>query len=55
MTLAFARVRDPVRERMRLEGLEALVGADNFHERITDGVRAWQMSVSDQSRPSGPR
>ena len=42
VTLAFARVRDQVRERMRLGGVEAAVGPTNFHERITDGVRAWQ-------------
>jgi len=27
---------------MRLAGIEALVGETNFHERLTDGVRAWQ-------------
>jgi MFS superfamily sulfate permease-like transporter len=42
ITLAFARVRDQVRERMRLGGVEAAVGPGNFHERVTDGVRAWQ-------------
>jgi MFS superfamily sulfate permease-like transporter len=42
ITVAFARVRDPVREQMRLEGVEAAVGPENFHERVTDGVRAWQ-------------
>jgi sulfate permease, SulP family len=42
ITLAFARVRDQVRERLRLGGVEAVVGSTNFHERITDGVRAWQ-------------
>jgi MFS superfamily sulfate permease-like transporter len=42
ITLAFARVRDQVRERMRLAGVEAAVGPDNFYERLTDGVRAWQ-------------
>jgi sulfate permease, SulP family len=42
ITLAFARVRDEVRDRMRLGGIEALVGATNFYERVTDGVRAWQ-------------
>jgi MFS superfamily sulfate permease-like transporter len=42
ITFAFARVRDPVRERMRSAGIEAVVGAANFHERVTDGVRAWQ-------------
>jgi SulP family sulfate permease len=42
ITFAFARVRDSVREPMRLAGIEAIVGADNFLERVTDGVRAWQ-------------
>jgi MFS superfamily sulfate permease-like transporter len=41
ITLAFARVRDVVRDDMRLAGIEAIVGPSNFHERITDGVRAW--------------
>jgi SulP family sulfate permease len=42
ITFAFARVRDSVRERMRLAGIEAVVDPANFHERVTDGVRAWQ-------------
>ena len=42
ITFAFARVRDEVRERMRLGGIEAVVGPANFHERVTDGVRVWQ-------------
>jgi MFS superfamily sulfate permease-like transporter len=42
ITFAFARVRDEVRERMRLGGIEAVVGPANFYERVTDGVRAWQ-------------
>jgi len=42
ITFAFARVRDHVRERLRLGGVEAVVGSANFHERVTDGVRAWQ-------------
>jgi MFS superfamily sulfate permease-like transporter len=42
ITFAFARVRDHVRERMRLAGLETIVGPANFHERVTDGVRASQ-------------
>ena len=45
ITLAFARVRDEVRERMRLGGVEAAVGSTNFHERVTDGVRAWQQQA----------
>ena len=42
ITVAFARVRDSVRDDMRRAGIEAVVGPSNFHERITDGVRAWQ-------------
>jgi SulP family sulfate permease len=42
ITLAFVRVRDEVRERMRLGGIEAAVGPAHFFERVTDGVRAWQ-------------
>jgi high affinity sulfate transporter 1 len=40
ITVGFARVRDHVRERMRLGGIEALVGSSHFYERVTDGVRA---------------
>src|SRR6516165_8618562 len=42
ITFAFVRVRDEVRERLRLAGIEAVVGSTNFYERVTDGVRAWQ-------------
>src|SRR5215470_15864269 len=42
ITFAFARVRDEVRERLRLAGVEAAIGPANFYERVTDGVRAWQ-------------
>jgi sulfate permease, SulP family len=42
ITFAFARVRDEVRERLRLAGVEAAVGPANFYERVTDGVRVWQ-------------
>jgi high affinity sulfate transporter 1 len=42
VTFAFARVRDEVRERMQLAGIENIVGPTNFYERVTDGVRAWQ-------------
>ena len=43
---AFARVRDEVREQMRLGGIEAAVGSTNFHERVTDGIRAWQQQAA---------
>src|SRR5271169_4446433 len=46
ITFAFARVRDEVRERLQLAGIEAVVGSTNFYERVTDGVRAWQQQES---------
>ncbi len=53
ITVAFARVRDQVRERMQLGGVGAAVGDHCFHERVTDGVRAWQRngkgSAADKS------
>jgi high affinity sulfate transporter 1 len=42
LALALARVRDSVRDDLRLAGIEAIVGPGNFYERITDGVRARQ-------------
>jgi MFS superfamily sulfate permease-like transporter len=50
ITFAFARVRDQVRERMQLGGIEAVVDSTNFHERMTDGVRAWQAASANYDR-----
>jgi sulfate permease, SulP family len=47
-------VRDEVRERMRLGGIEAAVGSTN-HERVTDGVRAWQQQESLDAVAAGPQ
>jgi anti-anti-sigma factor len=55
VTFAFARVRDEVRERMRLGGVEAVVGSTNFHERVTDGVRGWQQQERLDAVSGGPR
>jgi len=55
ITLAFARVRDEVRERMRLGGIEAIVGPTNFYERVTDGVRAWQKQEGLDALSAAPR
>lgn len=55
ITFAFARVRDPVREQMRLGGIEVAVGPTNFHERVTDGVRAWQRNKAPDGRSEGKR
>jgi high affinity sulfate transporter 1 len=53
ITFAFARLRDEAREQIRLEGVEAAVGLENFHERITDGVLAWQRKASGDGASSG--
>jgi SulP family sulfate permease len=45
ITFAFARVRDDVRERMRIGGIDAIVGPTTIYERITDGVRAWRQQA----------
>ncbi|MGB8514224.1 MAG: SulP family inorganic anion transporter, partial [Pseudolabrys sp.] len=50
ITVAFARVRDVVRDDMRLARREATVGPSNFYERITDGVRAWQQYCGQSVR-----
>jgi sulfate permease, SulP family len=42
ITVAFARVRDSVREQMQVAGIDVVVGAAEFHDRVTEGVRAWQ-------------
>jgi SulP family sulfate permease len=42
ISFAFARVRDEVRERLLVAGMEEVVGSSSFYERVTDGVRAWQ-------------
>jgi sulfate permease, SulP family len=55
ITIAFARVRDEVRERMRLGGIEAAVGSTSFHERVTDGVRAWQQQEGLDGGSAGRR
>jgi sulfate permease, SulP family len=55
ITFAFARVRDQVREQMQLGGIEAVVGSTNFHERVTDGVRAWLQQERLDAVSAGPR
>lgn len=49
LTVAFARVRDDVRERMRQGGIESAVGPTRFYERVTDGIRA----LTGQDPPAG--
>ncbi len=52
IVLAFARMRDPVRDMLRRAGVEAAVGADRFFDRITDGVNAYSTAVSEQKQES---
>jgi sulfate permease, SulP family len=56
ITFAFARVRDPVRERMRRGGIEAAVASTSFYERVTDGIHAWQQqgALGAESAGIGP-
>jgi MFS superfamily sulfate permease-like transporter len=53
VSVAFAHVRDPIREDMRLAGIETAVGPDNFYERTTDGVRAWLKQAGDTACAPG--
>ena len=48
VTVAFARVRDPVRHKMQLGKIEVVVSPADFYERITDGVNAWQRRGSEK-------
>jgi high affinity sulfate transporter 1 len=41
ITVAFARVRDPIRAKLQAAGVVEAVGAAAFHDRVTDGVRAF--------------
>jgi high affinity sulfate transporter 1 len=54
ISVAFVRVRDPIREDLRRAGIEATVGPANFYNRITDGVRAWQQAThfTSTSKPA---
>ncbi len=47
--LAFAKVKDPVRDRMRLSGAEEVIGADNFYASVSEGVRAYLQEQKDKS------
>jgi SulP family sulfate permease len=40
--LAIARANKPLRETMRLTGLENLIGVNNFYPSVRNGVEAWQ-------------
>jgi anti-anti-sigma factor len=52
VTIAFARVRDAVRENLQLSKIEAVVSPADFHERVTDGISAWQRREVSHGIPS---
>jgi len=39
--LVFAKVKDPVRNMMRLSGAEEVIGVDNFYASVNEGARAF--------------
>ena len=41
ITLAFARVRDPIKDKMALAGVVDAVGADHFYDTLLEGVEAF--------------
>jgi high affinity sulfate transporter 1 len=47
ITVAFARVRDPIRARLDRSGIVAAVGPAAFHDRITDGVKAFRAAEGE--------
>ena len=46
--LALTKVKDPLRDRMRLSGAEKAIGADNFHTSVSEGVRAYLHEQNDK-------
>src|SRR5262249_30353704 len=52
VTIAFARVRDTVREDMQLSKIEAVVSPADFYDRITDGISAWQRREPSHGTPA---
>ena len=52
VTIAFARVRDTVREDMQLSKIEAVVSPADFYDRITDGISAWQRREPSHGMPA---
>ena len=45
--LTFAEVRDPVRDMMRRAGAESVIGVENFHGSVDEGVRAFLKTEKD--------
>jgi hypothetical protein len=48
--LSFARVKDPVREMMHVDGAEEIIGMDNYYQSVSDGVRAFLQRKKENFR-----
>ena len=47
MVLAWSRLRDTVRSKMAIAKLDQQIGLENFYDRITDGVIAFENKNSN--------
>jgi high affinity sulfate transporter 1 len=47
--LTLAKVRDPVRDMMRLSGAEEAIGADNFYASVSEGASVYLQEHKDKS------
>jgi MFS superfamily sulfate permease-like transporter len=50
ITLAFARVHDPVKDKMALTGVVDAVGADRFFDTVMEGVEAFGNSKQETTK-----
>jgi len=49
ITLGFARVRDPIKDKMQLSGFSDQVGAEHFYNTLNDGVEAFAESNQEKA------
>jgi high affinity sulfate transporter 1 len=50
ISLAFARVRDPVKDKMASTGVVDAVGADRFYDTVMEGVEAFENSSQETTK-----
>ena len=50
ITLAFARVHDPVKDKMALTGVVDAVGVDRFFDTVMEGVEAFGNSKQETTK-----
>jgi len=49
ITLAFARVRDPVKDKMTVTGVVDVVGADNYYDTVVMGAEAFKNTQQEST------